>query len=142
MRYGVAVLVFCAVLAGMFRTRPAAAVKPFLEQFKALYVKPKTTDHTMQIFNEAVEAKGCTICHRGQPAKPTKEWNTYGTQLKTLLNAKRDAQNPKAIRAALGKVSRMKSNPDDPQSPTFGQRLQQGKLPVGEIHVRPRDPSN
>jgi hypothetical protein len=137
MRYGVAAFVFCAMVAGAFNVRPAVAVKPFLDQFKALYVKPKTTDRTMLIFNEAVEAKGCTVCHRGEPAKPTKDWNAYGTQLKKLLNAKRDAQNPKAIRAALGKVSRLKSNPDDPQSPTFGQRLQQGKLPVGEIHVRP-----
>src|SRR5271166_1506786 len=122
MRYCIAALVSCTVVAGVFGARPAGAVKPFLEQFKALYVKPKTTDRTMQIFNEAVEAKGCTICHRGQPAKPIKDWNAYGTQLKKLLNAKRDAQNPKAIRTAMAKVAQMKSNPDDPQSPTFGQR--------------------
>jgi alpha-galactosidase len=36
----------------------------------------------------------------------------------------------------------MKSNPDDADSPTFGQRLRQGKLPVGEIHVRSTDASN
>ncbi len=137
MRYGVVAFVFCAMVVGVFYTRPAGAVKPFLEQFKALYVKPKTTDRTMLIFNEAVAAKGCTVCHRGEATKPIKDWNAYGMQLKKLLNAKRDAQNPKAIRAALGKVSRLKSNPDDPKSPTFGQRLQQGKLPVGEIHVRP-----
>ena len=137
MRYGVAAFAFCAMVVGVFNTRPAVAVKPFLEQFKAIYVKPKATDRTMLIFNEAVAAKGCTVCHRGEPTKPIKDWNAYGMQLKKLLNAKRDVQNPKAIRAALGKVSRLKSNPDDPQSPTFGQRLQQGKLPVGEIHVRP-----
>ncbi len=122
--------------------RPAAAIKPFFEQFKALYVKPKSTDRTMVIFKEAVDAKGCTVCHRGQPTKPTKEWNAYGTQLTKLLNAKRDAQNPEAIRAALKKVGRMKSIPDDPQSPTFAQRLAQGKLPVGEIHVRTAPTSN
>ena len=142
MRRGVTILVFCGLAAGVFMTRPAVAVKPFLEQFKALYVKPKTSDHTMQIFNAAVEAKGCTICHRGQPAKPTKAWNAYGTQLTKLLSAKRDAQNPQAIRAALVKVSRLKANPDDPKSMTFGGRLRQGKLPVGEIHVRSKDDSN
>ena len=134
MRYCIAVFVFCAAIVGMFGEQPASAVKPFLEQFKALYVKPKTTDHTMLIFNAAVEKKDCTICHL---AKPQKGFNAYGAQVKKLL-AKNDAQNPKAIRIALSKAARMKANPDDPQSLTFGQRLQQGKLPVGEIHVRPR----
>ena len=41
MRYGVATLVFCAAIAGVFSTRPAGAVKPFLEQFKALYERLK-----------------------------------------------------------------------------------------------------
>ena len=30
----------------------------------------------------------------------------------------------------------MKSDPNDPNSPTFAKRLRQGKLPVGEIHVQ------
>ncbi|MEI8375213.1 MAG: hypothetical protein WCJ35_20525 [Planctomycetota bacterium] len=137
MRYSLAILVFCAVVAGVFSTRPAGAVKPFLEQFKALYVKPKATDHTMQIFNAAVEKAGCNLCHL---AKPRKGYNAYGTQFKGLLT-KRDGQEPKKVRAALGKVSRMKSKPDDPNSPTFGQRLKEGKLPVGEIHVRSKDDS-
>jgi hypothetical protein len=138
MRYGVVAFVFCALVAGVFFTRPAGAVKPFMEQFKAIYVKPKAADRTAQIFKEAVDAKGCTICHRGQPAKPTKGYNAYGAQVKKLLT-KRDAQNPQAIRAALKKVSTLKSNPDDPKSPTFAQRLRDGKLPVGEIHVRSTD---
>ena len=139
MRYGVVALVFCAVVAGVFGTRPAGAVKSFLEQFKAVYVKAKTTDHTMQIFNAAVEKRDCCVCHL---AKPKKGFNAYGTQLKKLLNAKRDAQNPRAIRAAMAKVAQMKSKPDDADSLTFGQRLKQGKLPVGEIRVRTKDDSN
>jgi hypothetical protein len=127
------------VVGGVFSIRPAGADKVFLAQFKTVYVKPKPTDRTAQIFKEAVEAKGCTICHRGQPAKPTKGYNAYGTQLTKLLNAKRDVQRPQNIRAAFKKVEKMKSNPDDPDSPTFGQRLKQGKLPVGEIHVRSKD---
>ena len=140
MRYGVATLVFCAAIAGVFSTRPAGAVKPFLEQFKALYVKPKTTDHAMQIFNVAVEKKACSLCHLGNPTKPKKELNAYGTPFKKLLT-KRDGQDSKKVRAAMGKVARMKSNPDDPDSPTFGERLKEGKLPVGEIHVRSKDAS-
>jgi hypothetical protein len=141
MRSRVMTLVLFMVVAGVMDARPAAAVKPFLEQFKSLYVKPKTSDRTMKIFNEAVEKKGCTICHRGQPAKPTKGYNAYGAQIKKLLS-KRDSQNPQAIRAAMKKVAGMKSNPDDPDSPTFAQRLRQGKLPVGEIHVQSTDAAN
>ncbi len=137
MKYGVAILVFCATVAGMFSPRPAGAVKPFLEQFKALYVKPKTTDHTMQIFNAAVEKAGCNLCHL---AKPKKGYNAYGTQFKNLLT-KRDGQDPKKVRAAMGKVARMKSNPAASDSSTFGERLKEGKLPVGEIHVRSKDAS-
>ena len=139
MRYGVVALVFSAVISGVLSTRPAVAVKPFLEQFKALYVKPKTTDHAMQIFNAAVAEKDCSLCHL---PKPKKGFNTYGAQLKKLLNAKRDAQNAQRIRAAMKKVAQMKSNPDDPKSPTFGARIRQGKLPVGEIRVRTKDASN
>lgn len=139
MRHGIAVLVLCAAVAAAFSTRPACAVKPFLEQFKALYVKPHTTDHTMQIFNAAVEKKECNLCHL---AKPKKGFNAYGTQFQKLLSAKSDAQNPRKIRAAMTKVAKMKSNPDDPDSATFGERLRQGKLPVGEIHVRSNDTSN
>ena len=141
MRYVLATLAFCTLIAGVFYTRPAGAEKPFMAQFKALYVKPKSTDRTAQIFKEAVDAKGCTICHRGQPAKPAKGYNAYGAQLKKLLT-KRDAGNPDKIRAAIKEVAKMKSNPDDPKSPTFAQRLRDGKLPVGEIHVRAKDAAN
>jgi hypothetical protein len=32
-------------------------------------------------------------------------------------------------RSALNKVACMKTDPKNPQSPTFGQRIRQGKLP-------------
>jgi hypothetical protein len=134
MRYGVAFLVFCAVVAGVCCAGPAGAGKPFLEQFKAAYVKPKTTDRTMVIFNEAVEKDGCGICHVSQGGKATKALNAYGTQISKVIT-KADGNNAQKIRAALTKVEKVKSKPDDPKSPTFGERLKQGKLPVGEIHV-------
>ncbi len=137
MKYGIVALVFCVVIAAVFGARPAGAQKAFLAQFKATYVKPKTTDHTMQIFNAAVQAKGCGVCHRGKPSSKG-PFNPYGAQLKKILT-KADAQNPQAIHDALKKVAGMKSNPDDPSSQTFAQRLRDGKLPCGEIHVRSKD---
>jgi len=136
MRYCFVALVSLAVVvAAMFTTRPAGAVKPFFEQFKAMYVKPNTKDRTMMIFNAAVEKKGCTICH-GPNSKKT--FNAYGAQIKKLLS-KGDSDNRSKVRNALGTVSKMKSDPSDPSSPTFGERLRAGKLPVGEIHVRTPD---
>ncbi len=141
MRYAVAVLVFCAVVAGVFCVRPAGAGKPFLEQFKAVYVKPNTTDRTMIIFNEAVEKDGCGICHVSQGGKATKALNAYGTQLSKVVT-KADGNNAQKIRAGFAKVEKVKSKPNDPTSPTFGERLKQGKLPVGEIHVASKTAAN
>jgi hypothetical protein len=138
MRYGVAFLVFCAVAAGVFWIRSARAGKPYLEQFKAVYVNPKATDREKLIFNEAVEKDGCNLCHL---PKPSKGYNAYGQQLTKLLT-KADGNNPQKIRAALAKVGKMKSKPDDPNSPTFGERIKQGKLPVGEIKVVSKTASN
>jgi hypothetical protein len=132
MRYGVVALVFLLVIAGVLAPQHASAIKPFFEQFKAVYVKPKTTDHTMKIFNAAVEKKGCTICHL---PKPQKGFNAYGSQFKKFLT-KNDGQNTSKIRTSITKVARLKSDPNDPDSLTFGKRLGEGKLPVGEIHVR------
>ena len=121
---------------GVVYSRPAARGERPSDQFKAIYVKPKTGDRKMQIFNAAVQAKGCGICHRGKAAK--KVFNPYGKQVSKVLH-KRDAGNPQAIQAALKQVEAMKSNPEDPKSPTFHQRIRQGKLPVGEIHIRQKD---
>jgi hypothetical protein len=133
MRYGVVVFVVAAVMtSAVLTTRPAGAVKPFMEQFKAMYVKPKSKDRTMLIFNAAVEKKSCTICH-GPKSKKT--FNAYGEQVKKYLS-KRDKENPSKIKTGLAKASKMKSVPDDSSSPTFGERLRAGKLPVGEIHVK------
>ena len=124
---------------GICGCRSAVALPPFLAQFKAMYVKPNAKDHDMLIFNEAVEKKKCGICHHGEPKQ--KKFNAYGAEVHNLLS-KGDANNTNKIRAALGKVSRIKSKADDSSSPTFGDRLRQGKLPVGEIHIRPKDDSN
>jgi hypothetical protein len=139
MRYGVASLVFAAVVAtAVLATQPAGAMKPYLEQFKSMYVKSNTKDRNMMIFNEAVEKKGCTICHG---AKSKKSFNAYGLEVKKLLS-KSDMNNSTKIRAALTKVGRIKSKADDSSSPTFGDRIRQGKLPVGEIHVRSKEDAN
>jgi hypothetical protein len=138
MRYGIAVLVLAAAV---ITARQAGAMKPFFEQFKAMYVKPNSKERSVLIFNAAVEKKGCTVCHKTDPQKTPgpKTFNAYGAQVKKLLT-KNDAGSAAKIKSALAKVSRLKSDPDDAKSPTFGERIHSGKLPVGEIHIRTKDP--
>jgi hypothetical protein len=138
MRYIVPVLVSALAVAAVLTTRPAAADKTFFEAFKAMYVKPNAKDRTTLIFNAAVEKKGCTICH-GRESKKT--FNAYGTQVRKLLH-KSDAGNTAKIKKALAAVSRLPSDSSNPSSPSFAKRIHAGKLPVGEIHVRPAEESN
>jgi hypothetical protein len=140
MRNVIAILVLAAAAAAILTEQQAGAMKPFFEQFKSMYVKPESKERSVLIFNAAVEKKGCTICHKADPKTTPgpKTFNAYGEQVKKYLT-KKDKDNPGKIRSALAKVSKLRSNPDDSKSLTFGERIHSGKLPVGEIHVRTKD---
>ena len=142
MRYGVAVLILAVAAAAVLTAQQAGAMKPFFEQFKSMYVKPNSKERSVLIFNAAVEKKGCTVCHKTDPEKTRgpKTFNAYGEQVKKFLT-KNDADKPAKIKTALAKVSRLKSDPSDPKSLTFGERIHSGKLPVGEIHIRTKAPA-
>jgi hypothetical protein len=106
----------------------AKAMKPFRDEFMAKYVKPDSADAKEKAFAEAVQAAKCNVCHQG---KSKKERNAYGRALNKFLSED-DAENKEKIRAALDKAAAMKSNTDDPKSPTFGELIKAGKLPGGE----------
>lgn len=104
----------------------AQAMPPFKKVFDAKYVKPDSADANQQAFAAAVKKANCNVCHVG---KKKKERNLYGQALDKLIEKKeKDAVK---IEAALDEVARQKSNPDDPNSPTFGELIEQGKLPAG-----------
>ena len=128
-------LTACGIMvAGMLTwARPAQAVKPFFEQFNSIYVNTKTTYPKAVSFNATVQKTGCYVCHQSGPQKG---FNAYGAQVKKVL-AKTDAQNPQKIRSALAQVDRAKVNANDPNSPTFGDRIRQGKLPAGDVAAKP-----
>lgn len=106
----------------------ANAMKPFRDEFMAKYVKPDSADAKGKAFAEAVETAKCSVCHQG---KSKKVRNAYGRALNKFLNED-DADNKEKIRAAFDKVAQLKSNPDDPNSPTFGDLIKAGKLPCGQ----------
>ena len=108
--------------------REAVAFKEFSEEFKAVYVKPDSTDPAEKALVAEVEAAKCNVCHMGSSKK---ERNAYGKALAERLDKKEDKEDTAKIRKALEEVASLPSDPAKPGSPTFGALLKDGKLPGG-----------
>lgn len=106
-------------------SRPAFAIKQFFDEFKAVYVKPDSSDANDKALAAQVDTAKCNVCHAGSSKK---ERNAYGNALADLLDKKEDAKNVDKIRKALETVAAMPSGTD---GATFGDLLKQGKLPAG-----------
>jgi hypothetical protein len=106
----------------------AQAIKPFKDAFEATYVKSDSKSPSDVALASAAKTAKCLICHMPESKKKR---NLYGQQLGKLLDRKKDKDNTAKIRAALETVAALKANPADPQSPTFGELIHQGKLPGG-----------
>ncbi len=118
----------CVVaLSMLFRARQADAIPAFFKEFQAMYVKKDSADPKEKALVEGVAKVKCNVCHVGTKKK---ERNAYGEELSKLLDKKEDIKNAPKIQDALKTVADMPSDPANSQSPTFGQRLQEGKLPV------------
>ncbi len=123
---GLSVLAFGLIwLAGSLKQ--AAAEKAFFDQFVATYVKADSNEPKDKAFAEAVEKTKCNVCHEG---KSKKNRNEYGKALDELLDRKTDKENKEKIIAALKTVEAKHVDPKDENSPTFGDRIKAGKLPV------------
>jgi len=128
MKRGNGVPVVMAVAVAMVAAataRPALAIKQFNDEFKAVYVKPDSSDPAEKALAAAVETAKCNLCHKG---KEKKDRNAYGEALAELLDKKEDAKNVDKIRKALETVA-AKASPDG--GPTFGELIKAGKLPGG-----------
>ena len=88
-------------------SRPAFAIKEFFDEFKAVYVKPDSSDANEKALAAEVETAKCNVCHAGS-------------------NKKEDKKDTAKIRGALEKVAAM---PSGDGKPTFGELIKQGKLP-------------
>lgn len=104
------------------------AIGPFMDEFEAKYVKDESTEAKDVEFATAVTEAQCALCHVGSDKK---DRNRYGRALAELLDSGEDRENKKKIQAVLDQVAGMKSVADDADSPTFGQLIEQGKLPGG-----------
>src|SRR5262245_13817448 len=108
---------------------PVQARPQFKKVFDDTYVKKAPATPQEKALAEAVSTVQCNVCHVGpNPKVGTKNRNAYGKAVNGLITTK-DAINTPKIIEALDQVSKMKSDPNNPNSPTFGELLEQGKLP-------------
>ena len=113
-------LVVFGLLVGAI-TRPASAVPNFKKAFDEAYAPAGSP------LAKASETAKCNICHVGEKKK---EKNEYGNALGQLIK-KADKDAKEKIMKALKDVEDKHSNPKDPKSPTFGENIKAGKLPIG-----------
>jgi hypothetical protein len=117
---------------------PSAMAFPELnDAFRAKYVKPDSTEANDVAFSQAYSQATCNVCHIGSNKRMR---NAYGKELAKLVT-RRDARNKNRIETALERAAQLKSDPADPQAPTFGQRITDGKLPVTVTDTGPADGS-
>ena len=121
-------VLFLAVLGLIgFSASSALAVKEFKDAFQAKYIKPGSSETNDVALARAFERASCSVCHAGGNNKRIR--NDYGKQLAKLVR-KEDKANKAKIEAALDTVAKLKCQPADPASPTFGDKIASGKLPV------------
>jgi hypothetical protein len=127
----ICLLLLCGFVAGtlLARLETAYAIAPFKKEFDDKYVKKDPATPEEKALAAAVAEAKCNVCHVG---KNKKDRNAYGEALNKLLDKKADMKDKAKIQAALDTVANEKSKADDPNSPTFGELIQQGKLPGGE----------
>lgn len=112
------------------------AIPPFEKEFKVLYYKPDSSDANEQELAKALDGLGTKMCNACHVGTKKKDRNAYGFELDKLLDKTADKNNPEKIRKALEEVAAMKSNSKDPNSPTFGELMKQGKLPSDDVVVK------
>ena len=129
------------VSAGLFLscglTSSAVAIKQFQTEFYRLYDIDGKAEQPTDYAKTVLEAK-CFVCHQGKKKK--KNHNPYGQELKKLLDKKKDKKNPEKIALAIQKVAKLRTDPKDKKSPTYGELIQAGKLPGGSLKEAKKDP--
>lgn len=105
----------------------ARAIPPFQKAFIERYVPSENRTPEQEALAGAVETAKCNICHMGNDKKMR---NAYGMELDALLDKKTDAQDVDKIMMALEMVEAIHTDAEDESSPTYGDRLGMGLLPV------------
>ena len=99
--------------------RLASARPPYNQEFKQKYLGEDS-----KMAKALGETSSCNVCHVGANKKKR---NDYGAAFQKVLK-KNGGQA--AIVEALDKVAKQRSKPKDDKSPTFGELIEEGKLPI------------
>ncbi len=134
MRRSVVVLITGVVFLGSAAPQ-ASAIPPFKKEFQKLYIHPDTGEEFAKLVKS--NKTGCLVCHQG---KKRKHHNPYGIHLTKLLDKKEDVKDKEKIIAALKKVEKMHTDPDDDKSPTYGKLIKANKLPGGPLETVQKEP--
>ena len=121
--WGVAALLVFGLVA-IAGSQSALAIPPFYKEFESMYVEPGSP-----LAAAVARVKKCNVCHVGTDKKKR---NAYGEELNKLLDRKTDSKDVEKIRGALEEVAKLHIDPNDDASPTYGDRLKEGKLPTDE----------
>ena len=113
----------------------AEAIVHFKKGFEKLYITPDTDEEYAKLIKS--NKTGCLVCHQG---KTRKHHNPYGVHLVELLDKKKDAKDKEKIAAALKKVEKLHSDPEDDKSPTYGELIRANKLPGGPLEELQKEP--
>lgn len=114
------VAIIVGICAGTAHSR-----QQYKTEFFSKFVNRNSTDPNEKSFaDSAVKAK-CTVCHVGEEKKNR---NAFGRELTKLLQ--KNEKDTAKIDEAFDAVLKMKSVPDDPNSPTYGELMKEGKLPA------------
>jgi len=128
--YALRVTVFLAVAATVAARSESGLARP---QFKNVWDE-KYLLAGSKIRDALGEGGSCHVCHAG-PSK--KKRNAYGAALSELL-ARGDVNDTARILEALETVADQHSVAGDETSPTFGQLIAEGTLPIGGDEPPPR----
>lgn len=123
-------LLALAVLASLAGS--AAAFPQFQKEFLKKYA-----DGTDEAYTETAKEAKCFVCHQG---KKKKNRNAYGEALHEYLG-KKDKKDTEKIQTALETVAAESTNPEDPDAPTYGDLITEGKLPGGTLEDSKAEPT-
>lgn len=123
-------LLVLAILAAV--ATPSLAIKQFQTEFLKKYA-----DGSDEAFTEKAKDAKCYVCHQGRKKKNR---NPFGEALHEFLDKKKDKKDVDKIIASLEKVAAMPSDADDPDAPTFGDLIAEGKLPGGTLEEAKAEP--
>ncbi len=127
-RIGLATIVgiSASVIVLLFGGKQAQSRPQYSKEFASKFVNRNSTDPNEKSFADAAVKAKCTICHMGDSKKNR---NGFGRELAKLLHNEKDSAK---IDEAFDSVLKMKADPQDPNSPTYGELMKQGKLPAPE----------